>query len=146
MKTVYIAGPVSNKPDGNIIAFMAAEQALDDAGVFDKIINPMNHPLSADCFAESQLMIERGQDYREGPVYCEIMRDHFASVLEADEIYVLPDWESAPGAVAELQVAKMTGKPVYEIVGDNDVRAIKPAFRVEVFRGRGADYNPVHPV
>ena len=88
---VYIAGPVTGRTDYEE-KFAAAEQMLLDMGY-----DPYN-PVKAGLVEgwEYRNYINRGLDM----------------LMLADEIYMLPDWESSPGARLERMYAEICGLKV----------------------------------
>lgn len=95
-------------PDGNREAFMEAAGTLRGEGW--TVENPIEHPRSAECFQESQ---ELGEDYRDGPVYRSLMRDFYYAILHSQRLFVLPGWELAGGARAEVFFASTVGTPIW---------------------------------
>lgn len=93
-KTVYISGPISGMPDGNVEAFMAAEAMLTKKGWC--VINPhtLYHP--------------------ENSSWCDFMRRDIAALLIANEVYALQGWRDSRGARLEVQIAKELDMPVTE--------------------------------
>ncbi|MFB5948408.1 DUF4406 domain-containing protein [Klebsiella pasteurii] len=87
---VYIAGPMTNLPDFNRPAFFAAADRLLDAG--DIPLNPAVLPSGlsqADYMAICMAMLQR-----------------------AEAIYLLDNWKSSDGAVAEYHLAYKLGLKV----------------------------------
>lgn len=94
---VYIAGPMSGLPEHNYPAFQEATRKWRDEG--HEVLCP------TECFD--------GDKTRE---HWEYMATTLPMVLEAEAIAVLPDWSSSHGARAEMLLAQITGKEVYDAV------------------------------
>lgn len=93
---VYVSGPMSGIAHLNYPAFHAAAKALKEAGY--KPINP------AENFD--------GDTTRSRAEY---MRQDFQHVLEADAIYMLPNWEYSRGACIERAMAEDLELPIIEL-------------------------------
>lgn len=91
---VYIAGPMTGKPDFNYPAFFAARDRWKEVGC-DVL-----------CPAENF-----GGDTTRN--YREYIRADLAMLLEADAIVMLPGWEESKGARFELHVAQLLGLRIY---------------------------------
>lgn len=90
MKTIYISGPITNRPDYKR-HFKAMEAKLLTHGF--KALNPSVLPAGLDD----------GQ----------YMRIDLAMVDAADAVVLLPGWEVSKGARIEADYAVYTRKPVY---------------------------------
>ena len=93
---IYIAGPMTGKPDENFPAFFAAGQRLQDAGY--ATINPASHGHS-----------EPGKDR------AWFMRRDIPMLLEADAIVMLPGWEESIGASLEYHIAQVLGLEIIDL-------------------------------
>lgn len=101
---VYIAGPMTGKPDFNYPAFFKARDKWKEVGC--DVLCP------AENFG--------GDTTRE---YREYIKADLAMLLEADAIVLLPGWEQSRGARFELHVAQLLGLEVYR----DDLSVISPA-------------------
>lgn len=90
--TIYIAGPMSGKPDYNRAAFERARIHLEGKGHI--VLNPASLPLG---------LPERA--------YMPIC---MAMLEQADAIYCLEGWEDSRGAMAEVFYAIRQGHERYE--------------------------------
>lgn len=116
MAKIYIAGPMSGLPEFNFPAFYEAEWALKELGY--EVFNPANKEqektLDPEAFVtgDNVKAVAAGFDFRECYTW------DVTKVIEADAIYMLPDWEQSPGARGEHAVAVAMKKhyPTYEIL------------------------------
>ncbi len=106
MKRIYIAGPISNIPDGNFSAFAEADAALRAAGWL--VSNP--HVVCAHLPASST-------------TWTTYMRHCVRALSHCDAVALLPGYEKSKGAMAELNLAVALGL---------DVRTIAEWLSVEV--------------
>ncbi len=88
-KKIYISGAITSDPEYKD-KFARAEKMLTDQG--HVAINPARLPAGLDY-----------EDY---------MYIHLATIHICDTIYMLPDWESSPGAKREKHFAETLGKKV----------------------------------
>lgn len=88
---VYIAGPMTGKPDKNRMAFYDAETKLKEQG--HAVLNPADLP--------------------DGMVPEQYMPICMAMLEQAEGIRLLEDWEESPGARLEWQYAVYQGKTIY---------------------------------
>lgn len=126
---VYLAGPMRHLPDFNYPAFHAAAERLRSDGF--EVFNP------AEQFDGDQSL--------EPKVY---MQTDLRWIVEnADEIHVLPGWQTSAGARVEVQVARAIGIPVidyttFQEVGDTDL-PVELEAAAHVYGDRQAAYG--HP-
>ena len=85
---IYIAGPVTGRTDYEE-KFNGAEELLTSMGY--EVLNPIKEGLVD------------GWEYRD------YINRGFRLLMEADAIYMLPDWESSPGARLERMYAEICG-------------------------------------
>lgn len=113
--TVYIAGPMSGRPEYNYPAFFAAEDALVKCGF--KVLNPARVPKpSPDKVAEF------------GGEYEYYLRRGFELVLRSHLIFVLPEWHLSPGARREVILGRDWLKMgVYELRDVLNYRVLRDA-------------------
>jgi hypothetical protein len=102
---VYLAGPMSNLPDLNFPAFMAAAQRLRDQG--HHVFNPAEADLEKyGSVAES---VKRA-------TYRDCLRVDLNWILDhAEAIALLPGWEKSKGVAAELALSKALGLEVIHV-------------------------------
>ncbi|MDO4791859.1 MAG: DUF4406 domain-containing protein [Buchananella hordeovulneris] len=94
-KTVYLAGPMSGRPDFNRAAFHRVAAALRrSAHGVAEVINPAEVELPA------------------GATWEEYMAVGLAGVARADLVVVLPGWTGSRGASIEVATARALGLPV----------------------------------
>lgn len=98
-KTIYIAGKVSNEPLAEVTAkFGQAQKELEAKGY--TVINPL--AVTAAAFDNTD-----GEDDRWLHMpWAYAMRLTVAAMMTADEIYMLRDWRTSPGAVIEHELAE----------------------------------------
>lgn len=127
----YVAGPLTwGDPVQNRTRMQLATMQLREEG-WD-VYNPLEHPRSAACTEESA---ELGpSDYARGPIYQSLMRDFFQEILRRRQLFVLDGWWQSSGAMSEVYLAKIAGKPVVLFDMDPDKRRpLKPMFTLSVF-------------
>jgi hypothetical protein len=93
--TTYIAGPMSGLPDYNYPAFHAVAKHLRDCGI--DVRNPAEN--------------DEGSSGKSWEFY---IRLALRSLLECDEIVLLPGWRDSRGARLEELVARELGMRVCE--------------------------------
>lgn len=113
--TIYIAGPMTGRPDFNFPAFHRVAERLREMGW--KVINPAeNHS------GDQRLTHE------------EYMRTDIPQVVSADALYAMNGWEDSKGASLEVKVADACGlrlidhmqSPDVALCGDDSVVAGRP--------------------
>ena len=92
---IYIAGPMTGKPNWNIEAFSAAERTLSAMG--HTVLNPAAH--TPQC---------RPEDI----AHVQYMKIALAMVEAVDMVLLLDGWEKSKGACAEYNYAIKNGKTV----------------------------------
>lgn len=90
---IYIAGPMSGRPDFNYPAFHRAAESLAHHG--HDPINPARTEGREDC--------------RE---WLDFMRAALRDIADCDGIATLPGWEDSRGAHLEVEIATRLGLPV----------------------------------
>lgn len=108
---VYIAGPMSGKPEFNFPAFRRAAQRLRDAGY--EVISPVELD-EADGIDVNEIGAD---DVAPGSwewVRC-LVRDLELVVKEVDAVVVLPGHTKSRGAYMETSIAAACGKPVIRL-------------------------------
>jgi len=107
MTRIYIAGPITGRPDLNRAAFAAAATQLRKLG--HDVVNPHDidpHQHDGDCPA-SYAVAEPG-----GHGAACYLRPCFVALLGCDEVHMLHGWTASTGACRERQVAGWAGIPV----------------------------------
>ena len=97
---VYLAGPMSHRPDFNRPAFHAAALALRCRGYH--VVSP----------AENQIQGASWETY--------IRSGLLMLLTRCDAIAFLPDWHTSRGAVLEYEVAHALQYPIFDVV-DGDL-------------------------
>lgn len=98
-KTIYIAGKVSNEPLAEVTAkFGQAQKVLEAKGY--TVINPL--AVTAAAFDNNDSEDDR---WLHMP-WAYAMRLTVAAMMQADEIYMLRDWRTSPGAKIEHELAE----------------------------------------
>lgn len=95
---LYLAGPMSSKPDYNYPLFKEAAEELRQR--HHKVLNP------AELHEGTVPGSQRWEWY---------IRQDLTEMLNYNVIALLPDWESSNGARLEVTVAHMLGMHVFEI-------------------------------
>ena len=90
---VYISGPITGIPDGNIEAFNYAEKLLREAGH-----DPVN-PNKLDC--------------ADGDTWEQCMRRDIATLMSCDALLYLPGSDKSKEADFEVKIALTVGIPAY---------------------------------
>ncbi len=107
-QTIYIAGPMSGKPEFNFHAFFAAQKRLEAQGW--KVFNPARKDMEKTIDPEAaktgdhKMAIAKGFDFREAFAW------DLCRIVEGHAIYMLSGWEHSVGACAEHAVAKTMQK------------------------------------
>ena len=96
IRTIYLSGPMTGLPNYNYPAFLLAANEFRAKGYF--VLNPADD--------------NGGDTSREYPLTT-YMRKDIHSVLCADAVVVLPEWQGSPGARCEVRVAQAIGLPVF---------------------------------
>ena len=108
---LYIAGPMTNRPQFNFPAFAKAAADLRRLGY--KIINPAEHdspPVQAAALASTDGSLDADGKVG-GETWGQILaRDVQLIADTVDGIAFLPDWEQSRGARLEAFVALLAGK------------------------------------
>lgn len=102
MTRVYVAGPMTGIADFNYPAFHAAADQWRELGY--EVSNPADHDLA---FANAHA----GEH--------DLIRAHYLAldigmVVEADAVAVLKGWQESQGALVEVHIAQVMGKPVLD--------------------------------
>lgn len=104
---IYIAGPMTGKPDWNYPAFFEAEEWLGSIGI--EAINPAK--ADGDTLAEA--LGQAGAVDAPTKPWTEYLRQALVQVAGADGMLLLPGWQESKGARLEVHVAKQLGMPLY---------------------------------
>lgn len=86
---IYISGPMSGVPDGNVEEFDRAEKWLIGLGYHT--VNPAHL---------------RGDNVTR---HADFLRADLKALLDCDQIFMLEGWQRSPGARAEMEVAAICG-------------------------------------
>ena len=95
-KKIYIAGPMSNRPDNNRDAFNSVASLLRHSGFV--VLNPATLP--------------------DGLSQQEYMQIDLVMLMIADTVVLLDDWQNSPSAVTEYHLAYKLNKT---IVNEQDI-------------------------
>lgn len=106
IKKVYIAGPMTGKPDWNFPAFFEAERQLSELGY--EVINPAHN----DGPTVELALQSAGDPSRPNHTWAYYMKRDLPHVLAVDALCVLPGWQESRGAQLEVQVAEAIGLPL----------------------------------
>lgn len=103
-KRIYVAGPMTGKPDFNFAAFHVAAMNLEEQGW--EAVNPAQLDYDAGYSLErlNKLTPAEFQEFLKGAV----KRD-LDAIQTCQAIAMLPGWENSKGAKAELAVAQWLG-------------------------------------
>jgi uncharacterized protein DUF4406 len=96
-RLVYIAGPMSDKPNANYIEFHAAVARLEAVGIRSE--NPAQPKLGSEASQRYGTYIRRG-----------VLR-----LMKCDAIMLLPDWDTSSGATLEALIAYRMQMPAYQM-------------------------------
>jgi Domain of unknown function (DUF4406) len=108
-RIVYIGGPISDIPNDNREAFVAAEKILIDLGY--AVYNPI--PIGDALIAK---FADEGRGY---PSWHDFMRTDLPYLCRSDFIVTLPGWKNSRGTRWEWIISKyVLGIPIYENIRD----------------------------
>ena len=99
---IYLSGPMRGVEAYNFPAFTEAANTLRADGY--AVLNPAENFGGCTTFNRE--------------IY---MRLDYAHVLQADEIWVLPNWSESEGARAEVLVALDCGIPIYDYMTGDEI-------------------------
>lgn len=117
MSNIYLAGPMSNKPYFNFPAFEEATKKLEAQGHY--VFSPAKvdvlragYNFSVDCPTGSrEELVKAGVSEKIN--YKDCMRVDLNWILDfAEEIALLPDWDTSKGVAAEKALAECLGLKV----------------------------------
>lgn len=94
-KTVYISGPITKIPHGNVTTFAAVTQAVRNLGHIARNPHEFCHDIPKD--APWETFIRRG----------------IQQLMDCTDIVLLPGWESSDGAVLEQMTAQYVGITIH---------------------------------
>ena len=98
MKTIYIAGPITGKPNFNWDAFYNAESELQDDNWLT--VNPCTSALSRKLQQQETISKSDIKD---------VMLLDISLLANCDAVYMLNGWKESKGACAEYTFAKAIG-------------------------------------
>ena len=98
---VYICGPITGKPNGNIDAFNFAQEQLLRMG---------HHPLNPHNICREVVAMHEGTDEE---LWRKCMKRDIPEMLKADAVLLLDGWRLSKGAVVERNLAVELGITVY---------------------------------
>lgn len=105
---VYLAGPMSGRPQFNFHTFNDAERYARDFGC--RPINP--HRLDSRAGIETEFL--QGHETFSAEEVAGMARRDLEALLACEEVWLLPGWEDSKGAQHEKQVADWLGLHCYE--------------------------------
>lgn len=94
VRQIYIAGPMTGRPQFNYPLFNSAAKQLRAVGHF--VMNPAENHAPP------------------GAVWEDYMRMAIAQLLQCECVAVLPEWETSRGASLEVTIAHRLGMPVMQ--------------------------------
>lgn len=135
-KRIYVAGPMTGKPDFNFTAFHVASINLEEQGW--EAVNPAQLDYDAGYSLErlNKLTPAEFQEFLKGAV----KRD-LAALQTCQAIAMLPGWEKSKGAKAELAVAQWLG--LDEVYLDGAKASLRPCNADEGAVGEEGELGPV---
>lgn len=104
MTKIYLSGPMTNRQNYRE-EFSAWEMVMHEWGY--EVFNPVY--LSDYLIAKNGLTSETAWDKKYRNLF---LKEDVRSMLECDEVLMLPDWKNSKGAKLEHKVAKMLGMPI----------------------------------
>lgn len=104
---IYIAGPMTGRPDWNFPAFFETEEKLKELGY--EVVNPAHN----DGTTLEEALANSGSTNSPSKSWGYYMRRDLPHVLSVDAICVLEGWRDSKGASLEVHVAEALGLPIY---------------------------------
>jgi hypothetical protein len=93
---IYIAGPMTGKPEWNYPKFFKIERELNNLG-YQNILNPASNP----------------KDPEKTP-WSEFIQDALQMVIRSNALVFMDDWTQSRGARIEMAVARALGLPTFD--------------------------------
>lgn len=118
MKSIYISGPMSGKPNFNFPAFFTAQEMLEAQGWV--VWNPAAKDMEKDPAIVDNPTGDPVQAMKAGFDIREAFRWDAEKICESQGIYMLRGWEQSPGARAEHAIAIVIQKHL----GDEGMKII----------------------
>lgn len=107
--TWYVCGPMSNKPQFNVPAFIEAGQAIEERGDKAQLPADLDEPAVVAKLMASPDGVGDVSGYTWGEC---LAMDVILIADKVDGVAVLPGWHKSKGARLETFVAFLVGKPV----------------------------------
>jgi hypothetical protein len=107
---IYLAGPMAGVVGWNHPAFKVAREHLEGLGF--KVHDPTQHEPEG---VADKYGLEEGKSVP-AEARAEYLKGDFEAILKADEIVLLPGWETSTGANVELLFAYAVGIPAFRWV------------------------------
>lgn len=106
MTKVYIAGPMTGKPQWNFPAFFKAEETLTKLGY--EVVNPAHN----DGKTVEEAMESAGDPSAPKHTWNYYLKRDLPNLMGCDVVCLLPDWQTSKGANLEVTVANALGMPL----------------------------------
>jgi hypothetical protein len=114
---VYLAGPMSGKPEFNFPAFFQGADFLRGEGY--EVFSPAEHDM--EVVASEDTDFWKGNDgtvVPDGLSYRSCLKADLTWICDnAEGMFLLPGWENSKGVGAEVALAKCLGIPIWELHG-----------------------------
>lgn len=108
-KTLYVCGPMSNRPQFNVPAFLKAADVLRERGYGVQLPADLHDPETVNRLLASDDGVDSGSSLTWGDY---LAMDVKLIADEVDGVCVLPGWNSSRGARLETFVAFLCDKPI----------------------------------
>ena len=123
--TIYISGKIGEDEisEATRSKFLNAAQVLTREGYepFNPCDDEWVQLIKAHYANDAIINSRMGRHIPDFYVYC-LLNDMMAISCTMDGICILPDWESSPGAKVELAFAMATGKKVFELTNEGEIK------------------------
>jgi hypothetical protein len=107
MKKIYISGPISTHPTGNIELFAAEAIKIRQGG--NIAVNP--HEVCSGV--------------KKNAPWADFMREDIKAMMDCDAILMLPGWGASRGAKVEYDLARAIGMEIYHLIDGKHLKEAK---------------------